>query len=91
MIKPIFTEKSLKAAKTGKYSFWVGRSMAKNVIKSEIAKLFGVHVTDIKTMVKKGETGRNMKGVKFSTAPQKKAVVTLGEKEKIDIFEESKK
>lgn len=91
MIKPVFTEKSLKSAKIGKYSFWVDRDMAKNSIKAEIARLFGVHVVDIKTIRTKGETGRNMRGVKFSTGVQKKAIVTLKEKEKIDLFEESKK
>jgi ribosomal protein L23 len=91
MITPIFTEKSLKMAKEGKYSFWVDRRKNKNALKAEIAKLFGVHVMTIKTINVKGETGRNMKGVKYATKLNKKAMVTLKEKEKIDIFEESKK
>jgi large subunit ribosomal protein L23 len=91
MIKPVFTEKSLKSAKIGKYTFWVDRAMAKNSIKAEISKLFGVTVIDIKTILNKGEKGRNMRGVKFSTQLRKKAIVTLKDKEKIDIFEESKK
>lgn len=91
MIKPIFTEKSLKLAKEGRYSFRVGRVENKSTIKAEIAKLFGVHVVSIRTINVKGETGRNMRGTKYSTVTQKKAIVTLKDKEKIDIFEESKK
>lgn len=91
MIKPVFTEKSLKSAKEGIYTFWVDRTDGKSTIKAELSKLFGVHVKSIRTISVKGETGRNMKGTKYSTVTQKKAVVTLKDKEKIDIFEESKK
>lgn len=60
-------------------------------LKAEIAKLFGVHVVSVKTISTSGEVGRNAKGVKFSTIRNKKAMVTLRDKEKIDLFEESKK
>ncbi|HKC04787.1 MAG TPA: 50S ribosomal protein L23 [Patescibacteria group bacterium] len=91
MITPIFTEKSLKLAKEGKYSFWVGRRANKSGLKSEIAKLFGVHVIGIRTISTSPEKGRNARGVKFSTVRNKKAIVTLKDKEKIDLFEQSKK
>jgi len=91
MIKPVFTEKSLKMAKVGKYSFWVGIGMDKMGIKSEVAKTFGVHVTSVKTITGKSEARRNTKGQKFLTKGTKKAIVTLKEGEKLDIFEESKK
>jgi len=90
MLKPVFTEKSLKMAKTGKYSFWVGTGMDKMGIKSEIAKAFGVHITNVKTITGHSEARRNTKGQKFSTKGTKKAIVTLKDGEKIDIFEESK-
>jgi large subunit ribosomal protein L23 len=91
MLKPVFTEKSLKMAKTGKYSFWVGMDMNKTGIKSEITNAFGVHVTSVKTMVGGSEARRNTKGQKFSTKGTKKAIVTLKEGEKLDVFEENKK
>lgn len=91
MIKPVFTEKSLRMAKEGSYSFWVDRDMTKNFIKSEISKLFGVHVTNVRTINVKGETGRNLRGVRYAKKPVKKAIVTLKDKEKIELFEESKK
>lgn len=91
MIKPIFTEKSLKLAKEGKYSFWVGRTADKSQIKSEVAKIFGVHVRAIRTINVKGEGGRNARGMKYATGTNKKAIVILNDKEKIDVFEETKK
>lgn len=87
---PIFTEKSLKLAKQGKYSFWVDKNANKLFIKSAVAKAFGVHVTDIKTISVKGETKRNAKGKKSRLTGGKKAIVSLKEGEKIDIFEEKK-
>ncbi len=78
-------------AKTGKYTFMVDRSDTKSSLKSEIAKLFDVHVTDIKTITIKGESGRNARGSHYSTKPTKKAIVSLKDNEKINLFEESKK
>lgn len=91
MIKPVFTEKSLGLAKQGKYTFWVGLGDTKTSLKSEIAKMFGVHVVTIKTISVKGEAKRNVRGRKVTYMPKKKAIVTLKDKEKIDLFEETKK
>lgn len=88
MIKPIFTEKSLRLAKEGQYSFIVEQNTDKSFIKSEIGKLFDVHVVAIKTLTLKSESKRNAKGRKIATKPVKKAIVVLKEGEKIKIFEE---
>ena len=91
MLTPIFTEKSLKLARTGMYSFWTERTATKSSIKAEVAKVFKVHVTKIKTLVSASEIKRNTRGMKLKTMPAKKAIVMLKEGEKIDIFEETKK
>jgi large subunit ribosomal protein L23 len=91
MLKPVFTEKSTKMAKMGKYSFWVEPKSDKMSLKAEIARLFGVHVTSIRTIRKAGEKGRTARGKKFNKLSSKKAIVTLKDGEKIDVFEESKK
>ena len=91
MLKPVFTEKSTKAAKQGKYTFWVEPNSDKMGLKSQIGKLFGVHVVSIKTIKKAGEKGRTARGKKFNKLASKKAIVTIKDGEKIDIFEESKK
>lgn len=90
MIKPIFTEKSLNLSAHGKYAFWVALSDTKTSLKSEISKLFGVHVTEIKTATVKSEKGRNARGRKFVKKQLKKAIVTLKKGEKIDIYEKTK-
>lgn len=91
MLKPVFTEKSLKMAKLGKYSFWVDPRADKISIKAEIARVFGVHVTDINTVKKAGESGRTARGRRFNKLASKKAVVQIKDGEKIDIYEEIKK
>lgn len=91
MITPIYTEKSLAQAKMGKYSFWVDRFANKSTIKAEVASLFNVHVVTIKTANLAGESRRNTKGKKYTVLSKKKAIVTLKDKEKIDLFEETKK
>lgn len=91
MLKPIFTEKSLRNAKQGNYTFKVDSDMNKKQIAAKIAELFGVKVTDVRTTRTGSEKGRNAKGRKFSNAAVKKAIVTLKSGDKIDIFEEGKK
>lgn len=91
MLKPIFTEKSTKMAQMGKYSFWVEPGSNKMGLKSLIGKIFGVHVTSIKTIKKAGEKGRNARGKKFNRLASKKAIVTIKAGEKISVFEETKK
>jgi large subunit ribosomal protein L23 len=91
MIKPVFTEKSLKAAKLGNYTFRVEPGMNKKQIAATIAKIFGVKVTGVRTIKTGGEKGRNAKGRNFSIKAGKKAMVSLKEGDKISIFEEGKK
>jgi large subunit ribosomal protein L23 len=91
MIKPVFTEKSLKASKLGNYTFKVDPRMDKKRIVAEIAKIFGVTVVRVRTIKTGGEKGRNARGRNFSVAAGKKAIVTLKEGDKMDIFEEGKK
>lgn len=90
MIKPVFTEKSLKDAKLGNYTFKVEPRMDKKRIAAEISKIFDVKVTRVRTMKTGGEKGRNAKGKNFSKLATKKAIVTLKEGDKISIFEEGK-
>lgn len=91
MIKPIFTEKSTKMAKEGKYTFWVEPNSNKTGLKSLIGKVFGVHVISINTIKKGGEKGRTARGKKFNRLAKKKAVITIKAGEKISVFEETKK
>ena len=91
MIKPIFTEKSLRDAKIGNYTFRVEPGMNKKQIAALVAKIFGVKVTNVRTIKTGGEKGRNNKGRNFSIKAVKKAIVSLKEGDKISLFEEGKK
>jgi large subunit ribosomal protein L23 len=90
ILKPVLTEKSLRNAKDGLYTFWVDRGLTKNQIKSLIAKVFSVHVRTARTINYKGGVKRNFKGKEQTIKDRKKAMVTLADKEKIAIFEEKK-
>jgi len=91
MIKPVFTEKSTRLAKEGKYTFLVGVGDTKSGLKVLISRLFDVHVKTIKTLKTGGEVKRNNRGQNVSRFSTKKAIVTLKKGEKIDLFEEKKK
>lgn len=91
MFKPVFTEKSLREAKQGNYTFRVPLDVDKRQIAAKIAQLFGVKVVKVKTIKVGSEKGRNAKGKNFSIKTIKKAIVTLKAGDKIDIFEEGKK
>lgn len=90
-LKPVLTEKSMSEAKKGIYTFWVERGMNKNQIRKAVEDVFGVNVVKVRTINVAGETKRTFRGEKRVIKPRKKAMVTLKEKEKIDLFEEAKK
>ena len=71
--QPIITEKSTALSATGKYTFEVEKRASKGEIGRAVEKLFGVTVLDVQTMnVPRG---------------WKKAMVTLKEGDKIELFE----
>lgn len=86
-LKPILTEKSLNLARSGKYSFWVDKNLLKSQIKKILGEVFGVHVTSVRTIKYKGGIRINLRRRKIKIPERKKAVVTLKEGEKIDLFE----
>jgi ribosomal protein L23 len=90
MIKAILTEKGLNEAKKGKYSFYVDRGLNKFQIKNLINGIFGVHVTGVKTVNLRETVKRDFRGRYKKIAGKKKAIVSLKEKETIDLFDVKK-
>ncbi len=87
-LRPVVTEKSLKSAMAGSYTFLAGKFSRKEEIKKEIEVQFGVHVRSIRTIKKVGKNrsvGRRRTKVK--EPDMKKAIVTVAKGEKIGIFE----
>jgi ribosomal protein L23 len=90
-IIPVLTEKSLGLAKKGEYTFWVERGLTKNQIRQLVNEIFSVHTEKVRTMKFKKGVKKNFRGHKVYIPERKKAVVTLGKEEKIDLFKESSK
>lgn len=86
--KPIITERSMSDAKNGKFTFAAVQNAHKNDIKQAIEKIYSVHVVSISSSMIKGRSKRVGKKRTVKNATHyKKAIVTLKEGEKIDIFE----
>ncbi len=90
-LEPIISEKTMKLAEEGRYTFRVERGMNKFQIKRLVEDVFGVHVTSINTLKIGGELRRSIRGRKRFVQPTKKAIVRLKDKEKIELFETKKK
>jgi len=88
VIAPIITEKSIKDAGLGRFTFKVTLSANKPVIKDAIEKKFSVKVLKIFVSIVKGRTDR--KGIKreeFVKSAWKKATVKLAKDQKISLFD----
>src|SRR3972149_5944573 len=89
-LMPVITEKSMKDAKEGEYTFWIPSGLTKLDIKRVIGEGFGVHVKSVHTVNFKGGSKKNVRGRIQEVKGGKKAVVRLGKDEKIDLFDEEK-
>ena len=86
ILRPLITEKNTNLMQLNKYSFQVDRSASKPQIKAAIEEIFGVTVMRVHTMNLRGKKRR--RGTRFGyTADWKKAIVTLSEGDRIELFE----
>lgn len=86
--KPLLTERSMKLAKDGYFTFLVDKDARKPDVVKCVKVLFGVDPVSIKVANYKGgvKLQRNRKGY-TKTAGYKKAMVQLKKGQKIDIFQ----
>jgi large subunit ribosomal protein L23 len=84
IVAPVVTEKSTLASEANQVVFRVARNATKPQIKKAVEKLFGVKVTAVNTLVRKGKTKR-FRGIAGKQGDVKKAVVTLAEGQSIDV------
>ncbi len=89
--KPIVSEKSMKMAKEGLYTFMVDRRSRKEEIARAVKSQFGVDVLAVMTANIKGET-RQQRGRRnfYKVSGYKKALVQLKNGQKIVYFESEK-
>lgn len=86
IIRPLITEKNTNLMALNKYCFAVDRDANKTQIKHAIEQLFSVSVASVHTMNVRGKLRR--RGNRYGyTADWKKAVVTLAEGDRIELFE----
>ena len=86
VIKPVVSERSMEMMEENKYTFFVDRRANKVQIKKAVEELFEVDVENVRTMKVPGK--RKRLGRYFGRTPErKKAIVTLKEGQKIEIFE----
>jgi len=91
LISPLVTEKMTNiTADKGKYGFLVNPKANKIQIAKAVETKFNVHVTEVKSINHPGKTKTQFrKKGRFTgkTAKYKKAIITLKEGEKIELFE----
>ena len=87
IVRPIISEKAERAREASRqYAFEVHREATKIQVKNAVEKLFGVHVTAVRTAIARGKNKRVGRNV--GRRPNwKKAIVTLREGETISLFE----
>ena len=86
IIKPLITEKSTRLQQSrNAYAFQVLPGANKVEIKKAIEKLYSVKVTSVRTMTRKGKPRRTKTRI-VHTSPFKRAIVTLDENSKIELF-----
>lgn len=85
LVKPMVSEKSIILMEDNKYSFLVDKNANKIEIKHAVESLFNVHVLDVTTRIIKGKI-RTMGRYRGRRPDTKRAIVTLADGDKIEIF-----
>lgn len=84
IVEPVITEKSTMASEANQVVFKVARNATKPEIKRAVEALFGVKVTSVNTLVRKGKVKR-FRGRIGRQSDVKKAIVTLKDGDSIDV------
>ncbi len=88
LIRPIITEKAMKASEKGKYSFIVANDASKTEIKIALKSIYKVNAVDVQTTLVKGRTVRaGLRRIEIAKPVVKKAVVKLKKDQKITAFD----
>jgi large subunit ribosomal protein L23 len=85
LLRPVVSEKSYGLLDEGKYTFVVQPTANKTEIRQAVEAVFGVKVTNVNTVNRQGKRRRTRYG--WGKRPDtKRAIVTLAEGDRIDIF-----
>lgn len=86
IIRPIVTEKSTRLMENNQYTFEVAIDANKHQIRDAIEEIFKVNVVKVSTVRLRGKLKR-MGRFEGRRRDRKKAIVTLAEGDRIEIFE----
>lgn len=88
LVRPIITEKSMREAAGGRFTFEVVGGANKPQIAEAVRSAFGVEVTRVQTLLVKGTKRRaGRKRLEVMGQTHKKAIVSLAKGQKIDLFD----
>ncbi|WP_406726009.1 50S ribosomal protein L23 [Streptomyces sp. GD-15H] len=85
LVKPVVSEKSYALIDENKYTFIVAPGSNKTEIKEAVQAVFSVKVTGVNTINRQGKRKRTRTGF-GQRVGTKRAIVTLAEGDRIDIF-----
>jgi large subunit ribosomal protein L23 len=85
LLRPVVSEKSYGLLDEGKYTFVVATDANKTQIKQAVEEVFRVKVTGVNTLNRQGKRRRTRFGW-GKRSDTKRAIVTLAEGDRIDIF-----
>jgi large subunit ribosomal protein L23 len=85
LLRPVISEKSYRLADDGKYTFIVAPHANRTQIRQAVEEVFNVHVTSVNTLNRPGKRRRTRYG--WGKRPDtKRAIVSLAEGDRIDVF-----
>jgi large subunit ribosomal protein L23 len=85
LLRPVVSEKSYGLLDEGKYTFIVAPEANKTQIKMAVEEVFRVKVTGVNTLNRQGKRRRTRTGW-GKRVDTKRAIVTLADGDRIDIF-----
>jgi large subunit ribosomal protein L23 len=90
IIAPIVSEKSYALLDAGVYTFRVHPKASKPEIHDAVESIFGVKVLKVNTLNRQGKAKRNRRtGTTGKRPDTKRAIVTLADGDRIELFEGS--
>jgi len=90
ILKPVVSEKSYSLLDANTYTFVVHPDANKIEIRHAVEAIFGVKVAKVNTLNRQGKRRRNRRSFTFGKRPDtKRALITLVDGDRIDLFEGS--
>ena len=89
ILRPIVSEKSYSGLENNSYTFLVDPRSNKTEIKEAVQAIWNVRVTSVRTLNSRGKVKRR-RWTLGKRADQKRAIVTLAEGDRVEIFETGK-